>query len=121
MSVIRSIQLFSIAFGRAILLVRVRSVACQTYERGCDPLQRDATEDLQAIDPPDLFASGSLVIRGSLPPPTARCTSTLDTKPTEEQKRIYRMLGLSEQPLRTRRYVVQSTGRDETADAILPT
>ncbi len=40
----------------------MRSVACQTYERGRNPLQRGATEKLQAIDRPDLCASGLLVI-----------------------------------------------------------
>jgi transposase len=45
----------------------------------------------------------------------------LATKPTEEQKRIYRMLGLSEQPLRTRRYVVEPAGSDENGDAVLST
>jgi len=45
----------------------------------------------------------------------------LATRPTEEQKRIYRMLGLSEQPLRARRYVVEPAGSDENDDAVLPT
>ena len=45
----------------------------------------------------------------------------LATRPTEEQKRIYRMLGLSEQPLRTRRYVVEPVGSDENEGAVLST
>ncbi len=36
--------------GRAILLVRMRSVACQTYQRSRNPLPQGATEKLQAID-----------------------------------------------------------------------
>jgi len=51
----------------------MRSVACQTYQRGRNPCRRHATEKLQAIDRPDLYASGLLVIRSSLTPPTAKC------------------------------------------------
>ena len=40
----------------------------QTYQRGRYPLQRGATEKLQDIDRPDLFASGLLLIRTSLAP-----------------------------------------------------
>jgi len=43
----------------------------QTYERGRNPLLRSATEDLQAIDRPDLCAPGLLVIRSSLTPMVA--------------------------------------------------
>ncbi|MCJ7701963.1 MAG: hypothetical protein MUO62_10290, partial [Anaerolineales bacterium] len=62
MSVVRSIPLFSITRERAIRLVRVRSVACQTYRRGRNALQRAAP---QKSDRPstvcDLFASAIAV------------------------------------------------------------
>ena len=45
----------------------------------------------------------------------------LATRPTAQQTRIYRMLGLSEQPLRTRRYVVEPAGSDENEGAVLST
>ena len=45
----------------------------------------------------------------------------LATRPTESQKQIYRMLGMSDCPLRTRRYVVDPSGSDETVGSVVST
>lgn len=46
---------------------------------------------------------------------------SLPTKPTELQRCMYRMLGLSDQPLRTHLYVVEPPGSDEHESAVLST